>query len=293
MKKQYVGMGVLVLVVIAAGWYFVGSKEPKAAPVVTPAPGTPATTTDVATTTEIATSTNTTPTTLNEIELDLTKLQGKDRLYTEEEGKYENLSEEERRLVESVRCPGKSFTFDYAGRRKDVTRPCSEVSRNVEDFFRLVSLKNNTAVVVEPRDGMNSGWLHIYDLESDSRVEIIMGHDYAFGPDYIVRGRPSHLFNDRQLQDPNLHALDFYRPGMTAFAPIPNSTLPEGLWYFGIVGIEYTDFTKKFPIKFNGDSVTMEVSSFDCEESETGYPKNCEKIFIETKVFTVPPSPQT
>jgi hypothetical protein len=49
MQKQYVGVGVLVLVVVAAGWYFLGSKEPKAAPVVTPAPGTPATTTDVAT----------------------------------------------------------------------------------------------------------------------------------------------------------------------------------------------------------------------------------------------------
>jgi hypothetical protein len=49
MQKQYVGVGVLVLVVVVAGWYFVGSKEPKAAPVVTPAPGTPATTTDVGT----------------------------------------------------------------------------------------------------------------------------------------------------------------------------------------------------------------------------------------------------
>jgi hypothetical protein len=38
MQKQYVGIGVLVLVVIAAGWYFVSLNEPKAAPVVTPAP---------------------------------------------------------------------------------------------------------------------------------------------------------------------------------------------------------------------------------------------------------------
>jgi hypothetical protein len=53
MQKQHVGIGVLVLVVIVAGWYFVGSKEPKAAPVVTPAPVTPAaTTTDVAISTE-------------------------------------------------------------------------------------------------------------------------------------------------------------------------------------------------------------------------------------------------
>jgi hypothetical protein len=81
MKKQYVGMGVLVLVMIAAGWYFVGSKEPKAAPVVTPAPVT----TTPATTTEVATGTTSAPTTPEEIELDLSKLQGKDRLYTEEE----------------------------------------------------------------------------------------------------------------------------------------------------------------------------------------------------------------
>jgi hypothetical protein len=56
MQKQYVGMGVLVLVVVVAGWYFVSLNEPKAAPVVTPAPATPATTTEVATTNEIATS---------------------------------------------------------------------------------------------------------------------------------------------------------------------------------------------------------------------------------------------
>jgi purine-nucleoside phosphorylase len=95
MQKQYVGMGVLVLVVIAAGWYFVSLNEPKAAPVVTPAPATTTSTT----TTEVATGTTSAPTTPDEIELDLTKLQGKDRLYTEEEGKYENLSEEERKMV--------------------------------------------------------------------------------------------------------------------------------------------------------------------------------------------------
>jgi hypothetical protein len=96
MKKQYVGMGVLVLVVIAAGWYFVSLNEPKAAPVVTPAPHYhPRATTTPG---EVATGTTSkAPTTSDEIELDLTKLQGKDRLYTEEEGKYENLSEEERR----------------------------------------------------------------------------------------------------------------------------------------------------------------------------------------------------
>jgi hypothetical protein len=102
MKKQYVGIGVLVLVVIAAGWYFVSLNEPKAAPVVTPEP---ATTTPATTTTEVATGTTSTPTTSDKIELDLTKLQGKDRLYTEEEGKYENLSEEEQKMVILVIAP--------------------------------------------------------------------------------------------------------------------------------------------------------------------------------------------
>jgi hypothetical protein len=92
MKKQYVGMGVLVLVVIAAGWYFVSLNEPKAAPVVTPAPAT----TTPATTTEVATGTTSAPTTPEEIDLISRSSRAKTVSTTEEEGKYENLSEEER-----------------------------------------------------------------------------------------------------------------------------------------------------------------------------------------------------
>jgi hypothetical protein len=58
MQKQYLGIGVLVLAVIVAGWYFVGSKEP-AEPVVTPTPATTPTTTPT-TTSATTTVSNTT-----------------------------------------------------------------------------------------------------------------------------------------------------------------------------------------------------------------------------------------
>jgi hypothetical protein len=270
MKKQYVGMGVLVLVVIAAGWYFVGSKEPKAAPVVTPEP---ATTTPATTTTEVATGTTSAPTTSDKIELDLTKLQGKDRLYTEEEGKYENLSEEEQKLLEKVRCPGRSFTFDYSGRKKNVTRPCDKVQRNVKDFFRLVTLKNNIAVAVEPPDGMNSGWIHIYDIKSDTRIETIMVNDYAFGPEYIIRKRPLYLYPAEGLGSTG-DKLDYYRPGMTGFAPIPNSEplSPElGYVMSGLV--------------FDGYIFTIKSALDDCDHSEIGYPINCVRVKEKTQTF--------
>jgi hypothetical protein len=58
MNKTYLGIGVLVVMVIAAGWYFVSLNEPKAAPVVMQEPATSPTTT-LATTTDLITTTST------------------------------------------------------------------------------------------------------------------------------------------------------------------------------------------------------------------------------------------
>jgi hypothetical protein len=276
MKKQYVGMGVLVLVVIAAGWYFVGSQEPAVVPVVTPAPATttptttPATTTDVATTTEIATSTNTTPTTLNEIELDLSKLQGKDRLYTEEEGKYENLSEEERRLVRKIVCTNNQFTW-----------LCNTQSY-VRDI-RLVSLLDRQAVIYTTSGSTYNGWLLIYDISSAEITEKYQDWwDITFEPEYIFREEGIHDSADNQFKSSKL---SFYKPGMTDFAVIPDSELEDGLTYLKWTGI----VKREFSINYNGDLITTNVYSYDCTGSDqdvfTGLPKKCSSLLINTKTF--------
>jgi hypothetical protein len=181
MKKQYVGMGVLVLVVIAAGWYFVGSKEPKAAPVVTPAPATPATTA------EVATGTTSAPTTPEEIGLDLSKLQGKDRLYTEEEGKYENLSEEERRLLLKSRCNVQHLKNHSQYERFPERRvSCNENNSGVQND-RLVSLNNNAAVIYGPSGAEMKGWVYIYNIEKDQVMSDVDHGNYAFGHSVVIR----------------------------------------------------------------------------------------------------------
>jgi len=263
MNKTYLGI-IAVILLIIAGVYSLVNK-----PVTDNENHTTPTSTEVATD-ESKPEISINKINPNDIELDLSKLQGKDRLYTEEEGRYENLSEEERRLLEKVRCPGSLFTFDYLGRKKNITENCEEVQRNVENFFRLVSLKGNIAVAVEPPDGMNSGWIHIYDIENDSRIETIMGHNYAFGPNYIVRTRPLYLIENSN----NSEAwLDYYRPGMTDFEPILNSKPPSQLGY---------DMTE---ITFNENIFLIKVALSDCDEDEIGNPINCVRIHEETKTF--------
>jgi len=157
----------------------------------------------------------------NDLELDLTKLQGKDRLYTAEEGRYENLSEEEKKLVKKmyyVDCPNRTliecedFMF-YSNNNK----------------IRLVALKNERAMIhIQYKDtSVKEGWngnisiFNIKDsvlLDRDTYMDMIM-----FGQDYIVRlGYTPH--------EMALHGiLQFYRPGMDNFVDIPDSLLADNM----------------------------------------------------------------
>jgi hypothetical protein len=236
MKKQYVGIGVLVLVVIAAGWYFVSLNEPKAAPVVTPEP---ATTTPATTTTEVTTGTTSTPTTSDKIELDLTKLQGKDRLYTEEEGKYENLSEEEKELISYIVC-------------EEAEPVCNNRLSSGNSLVRLVALKNYRAVITFPNKNYIKGrattWLRIYDVES--RSSIFGGADpMALGPDYIIKLGYS-MDGSTVLQ--------LYRPGMGSFENIIPSFLSnttggiENTW----TELSEDGHVESLPIVFSGEQIT-------------------------------------
>jgi hypothetical protein len=211
MKKQYVGIGVLVLVVIVTGWYFVGSKEPKAAPVVTPAPVTPA-----ATTTGVATSIEPAQTTPDEIELDLSKLQGKDRLYTEEEGKYENLGEEEQKLLTHLPCMiNQAETLNNC-----VPESGDFISGGIH---RLLALQNDHAVVWYSSESGAPSTIRVYDLETLEQLDQFRDSDVVFGEHYMIRWRNT-------PNDPPVEYLELYRPGMSQFITIPSSRLTAGTY---------------------------------------------------------------
>jgi hypothetical protein len=246
MKKQYVVIGVLV--VIAAGWYFVSLNEPKAAPVVTPEP---ATTTPATTTTEVATGTTSTPTTSDKIELDLTKLQGKDRLYTEEEGKYENLSEEEQKMVRN--------TYNNECNNSRSNPICTESLFSGDKQARLISLKNDIALLHFPYldrkktttfSGTFPGWTFIYNVRtretpgSDSANQhMVMGSDYIIRPGYSMDGST---------------VLQLYRPGMGSFENIIPSFLSnttggiENTW----TELSEDGHVESLPIVFSGEQIT-------------------------------------
>jgi hypothetical protein len=264
MKKQYVGIGVLVLVMIAAGWYFVSLNEPKAVPVVTPAPVTPTTTT-----TEVATGTTSAPTTPEEIGLDLSKLQGKDRLYTEEEGKYENLSEEERKMVNIIYhtdCQTNTFI------------KCDVDLKNTE--VRLVALKNGVLVMYVPivqnyKHDNPDGTYIFYDIEKtrllsrNSPVFIVEGNKYMIRLTYGMGGSEE---------------LELYRPGMENFISIPQTFM-----------INHSTYAKRsytgeisIPIDFQDEKIIVHIHTYDLidttnDNSPAG--RRYELLSEETKTF--------
>jgi hypothetical protein len=236
MQKQYVGIGVLVLVVIAAGWYFVSLNEPKAAPVVTPVPVTPATTTDV------ATSTTSAPTTPDEIELDLSKLQGKDRLYTEEEGKYENLSAEERKMITGVVC-------------KEYEWMCNKDS-GYWSHLRLVSLHNEVATIYTIADGA-LGALYLFDIRNKNFINWYRDSgNIAFGPNYLIK-----LDYVIVAEKINKWTLWFYKPGMTDFVQVPGSDIDIATTTASYLS-NANFVTGSFPVDFDGNNITAYLHTF-------------------------------
>jgi len=238
MNKNVFGIIVGVAAIITAVWLWPEEKE--VAPVATP-------TTDISTSTE--------PT--FDIELDLSKLQGKDRLYTEEEGKYENLSEEERRMVDSMIC-GDGYQFDWL---------CGELPESpYTDDIRLVALKNGIAAVTMPNDA-SAGRLYIYDV---AQAEITERYNNAwnltFGPDYIVK-------SDSLIEKDKVRSwsLQFYKPGMADFAMIrqPEIALDE----IGTSGMNGdTVWTRTFPVSIDGDVITVFLQTFkNCVDTGSAF----------------------
>jgi len=232
------GVGI-ALIVLIAGVYFVLS-EPVARP-------TPIETNNTATSSLTITATTTEEGELDDIELDLSKLQGKDRLYTEEEGKYENLSEEERRLLtEAYHCK------DQRGNGLWACKKYASIYLDPNDYLknvRLVSLLDGVAVIHTVGEGQPKGRLYIYDLvERETIDEFIDYGNFALGPKYIV---------NKETLSENTQKLKLYRPGMRNFVDIPESIAR---------GVDYLDSSepmlREFPIEFTNDSITVFLHTY-------------------------------
>jgi hypothetical protein len=213
---------------------------------------------------------NTVPTP-DEIELDLSKLQGKDRLYTEEEGKYENLSEEERRLVEKVfrdRCGEYAYSI------------CSRPLASEDEHVRLIALEDGIALIYfpdhdNPQDkpvvGIeNYQLLSIYNLDTKEYGSApVASKHMVLGPDYIVKLGLSGYTGSTLLQ--------VYKPGMETFDNIMPSDLPDSLGvspYAPQPSISYVELSSEcemgaFPIEFNGSTFTAYLHAYDVTENKS------------------------
>jgi len=275
MSKKYSGLGVLVLALASAGLYFVANNGStnQDQNIINSATSTLATSTEViATEPEDTDSREFSP---KYTEMDLTKLQGKDRLYTEEEGLYENLSEEERKLVDAMICNDNHQFTRLCGRLHE----SSYIS--YIDYISIISLYNGIAVISMPHSGIKSV-LYIYDIQNQE----ILGRytdswNTAFGPNYIIR-RGENYISEHKF---NGWTLELYRPGMTNFVTIPDSNLELDLSY-----LEWKEMIlRDFPIIFDGDIITVTIHRHECDESDislwAGLPLECTNIIQGTKTF--------
>ena len=202
--------------------------------------------------------------------LDLSKLQGKDRLYTEEEGKYENLSEEERRLV------AKAYCIDKEGEKTWICENLDEIEylENVRDV-RLVSLKNEIAVLYGPSGAEMQGWIFIYDVTNNARTYHVDHGNYAFSNNYAIRSNHSS----------SAEYLEYYQPGMRNFIEIPKSRLDPSLTYLKWKGM----IRRELRVRFLEDRITVNVYKHECDMNVIsefgGLPVECINIFQETKIF--------
>lgn len=159
MNKIHLVIGVMTLT-LAVGFYFVvNNSQPKQS--VTN-PTTPATTTEIVTSSTEASEEER----LKYVEIDLAKLPGKDRLYTDEEGRFENLSEGEQMvLIEAYHCR------DYESRGKKFCKQHAVIYDNVSvENVRLLALRDGMAVVYVEDENDSLWWLYVYDLAKQELI---------------------------------------------------------------------------------------------------------------------------
>jgi len=187
--------------------------------------------------------------------LDLTKLQGKDRLYTEEEGKYENLSEEEKVLIETYHCRNYKWNCGQY----------IEINEAEVEGVRLVALKDGMMVIYGPSGAEMKGWLYIYNLVEQKLVaEIIDVGNIALGSDFIVYANLLGRNNE----------LELYKPGMQDFINITDSKIDaRPQTNIEISYLEYRDshYHPILPIDFTGETITVYEHTYNYTAVESSF----------------------
>jgi len=171
---------------------------------------------------------------VNNIQLDYDNLKGKDRLYTEEEGKFENLSEAEKELMlVALYNPKCQVWCDWGIQHS-----------------HILSLKNDVLLLAAPT-GKGGRIYIVYNVRSHKRDEEIWDSNTQIYSSSILV-----VISDKDSYDVR-EKLFYYRPGMMKFLAIPNSEIPTDKSYAKPVGLGITES------EFAFDADTLEITIFE------------------------------
>ena len=222
MKKILVA--VVVLAVVAVAWLSTHKEKAVPAPIAT-------------NTTQPMAYASTSP-----ITVDYTKLE-KDTIYTEEEGKYENLPEEGQQLLKNLVGLPECET--------DSDGPYCYENALMIKRSSVVSLKNKKLLYSVPT-GKGGLYLNVVNLENMSK---------EWSPHYSYN---LEIRDDSAVVLGDTLKLFYYMPGMDAFTEIPNSEIKN-------TGIDYEYYISgalgsKISGKIVEKKLTISVFTYDKEK---------------------------
>ena len=174
----------------------------------------------------MATSTSTTPSlhATSTITVDWVKV-GKDRLYAEEEGKYENLPPEGKALLEQlVRIPGCD------------TNPngtyCDENKYTIKGSS-IVALKNDILLYRVPNE-KGGAFFKLYDSKKNTQIG-----ESVYGGGMGIRNNKVIVLGEQDPGIQNGWGLLYYKPGALEFRIIPNSitSIKQGVESYIVKGL--------------------------------------------------------
>jgi len=181
----------------------------------------------------------------------------KDRLYTEEEGKYENLSDAGKKLLRMVLMPSDCIN--------NSTGDCYEYEEGIT-HANIVSLKNNILMLSIPT--VKGVHYKIYDLT----------HRAYVGEDITLMGNT--VGNDKVIVFVRDKDILYYKPSMKAFEKVEGSELRGNHTYVEWYGLaDIIDVTLI-------DDKTIKATVFDNKQF-VGTPKNKSHKKVEEKILVI------